>query len=62
MPSPPRVMLMTDFRCPECGYIFSEESGDEHEGYPPGTLFRSLPDDYVCPDCSIRGKEDFEPA
>ena len=30
------------------------------KGYPPGTRFQSLPDDYVCPDCSVRYKEDFD--
>ena len=50
---------MSDFKCPECGYVFSEEKGDEHEGYPPGTRFESLPEDFVCPDCSVRYKEDF---
>ena len=53
---------MSDFKCPECGYVFSEEKGDEHEGYPPGTPFESLPDDFACPDCSVRYKEDFVPA
>ena len=52
---------MTNFQCPECGYLYSEESGDEHEGYAPGTRFDALPDDFVCPDCSVRYKEDFLP-
>ncbi len=51
---------MSKFKCPECDYIFSEEDGDEHEGYPPGTKFVSLPEDFACPDCSVRFKEDFE--
>lgn len=51
---------MSTFRCPECGYLFSEEDGDRREGYPPDTKFASLPDDFACPDCSVRFKEDFE--
>ncbi len=51
---------MSAFKCPECGYVFSEEDGDQYEGYPPGTRFGSLPDDFACPDCSVRFKEDFE--
>jgi rubredoxin len=51
---------MAEFRCPECGYVFDEARGDEHEGYPPGTLFDSLPADFACPDCAVRFKEDFE--
>ena len=51
---------MSRFKCPECGYCYSEEQGDEREGYPPDTPFSSLPDDFACPDCSVRYKEDFE--
>jgi len=51
---------MTVFRCPECGYIYDEAEGDPHEGYPPGTTFADLPDDFACPDCAVRFKEDFE--
>lgn len=50
---------MSIYRCPECDYQFDEEQGDAHEGYPPNTLFDSLPDDFACPDCAVRFKEDF---
>lgn len=50
---------MAQYRCPECGYTFDEEKGDMREGYPPGP-FEDLPDDFTCPDCSVRYKEDFE--
>lgn len=50
---------MSNYRCPECGYVYSEEEGDAHEGYPPGTLFTSLPDDFVCPDCAVQRKDEF---
>jgi rubredoxin len=48
------------FQCPGCGYQYDEALGDEHEGFAPGTPFDALPDDFVCPDCSVRYKEDFE--
>ena len=51
---------MTVYRCPECGYLYDEELGDSHEGYAPGTPFDALPDDFACPDCSVRFKTDFE--
>jgi len=50
---------MSTFRCPECGYQYDEDSGDTHEGYKPGTKFESLPDDFACPDCAVRFKDDF---
>ncbi|MDA0679834.1 MAG: rubredoxin [Proteobacteria bacterium] len=53
---------MSEFKCPECGYTYDEAVGDPHEGYSPGTRFENLPDDFACPDCSVRFKEDFEKA
>ena len=50
---------MNIYRCPGCGYRYDEARGDEHEGYPPGTLFGALPADFVCPDCAVRAKDDF---
>jgi rubredoxin len=50
---------LSSYRCPDCGYLYDEAEGDPHEGYPPGTLFVQLPEDFVCPDCAVRGKQDF---
>ncbi|MGI9262176.1 MAG: rubredoxin [Woeseiaceae bacterium] len=51
---------MSSYRCPECGYVFDENKGDSHEGYPPGTVFAELPVDFTCPDCAVRYRDDFE--
>ena len=48
------------FKCPGCGYVYDEAAGDPHEGFEPGHRFDDLPDDFVCPDCAVRYKEDFE--
>lgn len=50
---------MNVFLCPECGYVFDESKGDPQEGYPPGTDIAELPDDFCCPDCAVRFKDDF---
>lgn len=52
---------MNRYRCPECGWEYDEQAGDDFEGYAPGTAFEALPDDFACPVCSVRFKEDFEP-
>ena len=57
--APVRIKIMSEYKCPECGYSFNEDEGDLHEGYPPGTPFESLPADFACPDCSVRFKDDF---
>ncbi|MFT4614798.1 MAG: rubredoxin [Bacteroidia bacterium] len=51
---------MAMYRCPGCQYTYHENQGDDREGYPPGTTFESLPEDFSCPDCAVRYKEDFE--
>ena len=51
--------LLQQYQCPGCGYCYDEAKGDDHEGYPPGFAFAELPDDFVCPDCAVRYKEDF---
>jgi rubredoxin len=51
---------MSQYRCPECGYLYDEEIGDNFEGFAPGTAFDDLPSGFACPDCSVRDKEDFE--
>ncbi len=46
-------------RCTGCGYAFDEQSGDLREGFPPGTSWAAIPDDWCCPDCGVRDKADF---
>ncbi len=53
------LSMASKFRCPGCGYVYDEAQGDDHEGYPPGFAFAELPEGFVCPDCSVRYKEDF---
>lgn len=50
---------MTKFACPDCAYIYDENKGAAHEGYPAGTLWTQLPEDFPCPDCFVRDKPDF---
>ncbi len=45
--------------CLVCGWIYDEEQGEPEEGLAPGTLWKDIPDDWVCPDCGA-GKSDFE--
>lgn len=50
---------MARYQCPDCGYVYDEATGDDHEGYPAGMRFAALPEEFVCPDCAVRYKEDF---
>ncbi len=51
---------LAKFECPECGYIYDEVEGNPREGFPAGTKWSEVPDDWNCPDCGVRDKIDFE--
>jgi len=51
---------MSVYQCPECGFIYDERTGNQHEGLKPGTPWHTLPQDYACPGCSVRLRDDFE--
>lgn len=51
---------MAKYQCPGCGYIYDETQGAPHEGFPPNTDWKAVPDDWACPDCAVREKADFE--
>jgi len=48
-------------RCPGCGHTYEVAVGNELEGFPAGTPWSEVPDDWCCPDCGVREKVDFEP-
>ena len=48
-------------KCPGCEYVYTVESGDEHEGFAAGTAWADIPDTWCCPDCGVREKVDFVP-
>ena len=41
------------YRCVACGYIYDPARGEPKHGIEPGTAFRDLPDDYICPVCGV---------
>lgn len=52
---------MAKYQCPDCGYVYDEQRGDPHEGFPAGTPWSTVPDGWACPDCAVRDKADFVP-
>lgn len=50
---------MQKYQCKVCGYVYDPEEGDPDSGIPPGTPFDKVPDNWVCPVCSVY-KDDFE--
>jgi rubredoxin len=47
------------YTCVTCGFTYDEAEGLPEEGFPPGTRFDDIPDDWTCPECSA-SKFDFE--
>jgi len=43
----------TKYICPPCGYIYDPAVGDPDSGIAPGTEFKDIPDDWVCPVCGL---------
>ena len=52
---------MEKFECDVCGYVYDPKDGDDMNGVAPGTAFKDLPDDWVCPVCGAP-KSQFSPA
>lgn len=45
--------------CVLCGFVYHEHEGLPAEGIAPGTAWKDVPEDWVCPECGA-GKADFE--
>jgi rubredoxin len=50
---------MSRYQCEVCDYVYDETKGDPREGFPAGTSWANVPDDWCCPDCGVRDKVDF---
>ncbi|MBP8785840.1 MAG: rubredoxin [Synergistaceae bacterium] len=50
---------MKKYVCTVCGYAYDPAVGDPDSGVAAGTSFQDIPDDWVCPICSV-GKDLFE--
>jgi rubredoxin len=48
------------YRCDACDYVYDEATGAPREGFPAGTPWSQVPDDWPCPDCGVRDKVDFQ--
>ena len=51
---------MEKYVCTVCGYVYDPAEGDPDSGIKPGTAWKNVPEDYVCPLCGA-GKNAFEP-
>jgi rubredoxin len=52
---------LSRYACDTCGYVYDEAAGEPREGFPPGTPWTDVPDDWACPDCAVSDKVDFLP-
>ena len=50
---------MKKYMCVVCGWVYSEADGSPEDGIAPGTAWKDVPDDWVCPECGAM-KSDFE--
>jgi rubredoxin len=54
-----KEILMTKWRCTVCDYVYDPAQGDPANGVAAGTAWEDVPEDWVCPVCSV-GKDLFE--
>jgi rubredoxin len=45
------VEILNRYLCLGCGFLYDEALGLPEHGIPPGTRWRDVPADWVCPDC-----------
>jgi rubredoxin len=45
---------MDKYKCTVCGYIYQPNTGDPEHGFPPGTKFEDLPENWTCPVCGVK--------
>ncbi len=50
------VKKMDKYVCDVCGYVYDPKKGDLANGVQPGTKFKDIPDDWVCPVCGASKK------
>jgi rubredoxin len=50
---------MDKYVCTVCAYVYDPANGDPDNGIQPGTLFKNLPDDWICPVCGA-SKDQFD--
>jgi len=43
---------MKQYMCVICGFVYKEEKGWPEDGIEAGTLWKDVPDDWVCPECA----------
>jgi rubredoxin len=53
------IVEYKQYMCLICGFIYNEAEGWPDDEIPTGTRWEDVPEDWVCPDCSV-GKDDFE--
>lgn len=46
------------YKCLNCGTYYDEELGWSDDGIAPGTRWKDVPDDWICPECGSE-KRDF---
>jgi rubredoxin len=47
------------YQCIVCGFIYDEEKGLPEDALPPGTRWKDVPENWMCPECGV-SKAEFE--
>ena len=47
------MSLNKKYACGACRYVYDPVVGDPDGGIAPGTQFEDIPEDWICPQCSV---------
>ena len=53
-----KEVIIMKYVCDVCGYVYDPAVGDPDNGIAPGTPWEDVPEEWVCPLCSV-GKDEF---
>lgn len=53
-----KIRSMKKYVCDVCGWVYDPEVGCPEAGVAPGTPWEEVPEDFLCPLCSV-GKDQF---
>lgn len=45
------------YKCLNCSHIYDEAEGDPDSGLAPGTLWKDVPDEWICPECGSEKRD-----
>ncbi|MBP7846950.1 MAG: rubredoxin [Burkholderiales bacterium] len=53
------MIILKQYMCEKCGFVYSENEGYVKDGILPGTIWENVPQSWFCPECGVQKEEFF---